>query len=125
MNASFLAGSRVARPSMESTNRVASAALNYNRRCDSVGPWGGCGKSSWSVHLTVTPIPLRSQSDVSAARPQTAGATKASTDLRHEPVAPHEKPLMWVSDEVVWCYSNGGDWLRRVEAIVQDRVTRL
>lgn len=46
-------------------------------------------------------------------------------ELRYDHVAPHDKSLLWVSDAVAWCYSNGGDWVRRVEAIVQGRVTRL
>lgn len=46
-------------------------------------------------------------------------------DLRYEHCAPHEQPLLWVSDAVAWCYSNGGDWVRRVEGIVDGRVVRL
>ncbi|MDL9978754.1 hypothetical protein [Microbacterium candidum] len=45
--------------------------------------------------------------------------------MRYEHCAPHEQPLLWVSDAVAWCYSNGGDWVRRVEAIVEGRVARL
>lgn len=44
-------------------------------------------------------------------------------EYRH--AAPHEHPLLWVSDAVAWCYSNGGDWIRRAEPIVGSRVTRL
>lgn len=40
-------------------------------------------------------------------------------------VAPHVHPLLWVSDAVAWCCSNGGGWTRRVDAIVDSRVTRL
>ncbi|MBN9210592.1 MAG: hypothetical protein J0I95_03625 [Microbacterium sp.] len=39
--------------------------------------------------------------------------------------APHEHPLLWVSDAVAWCYSRGGDWVRRVEPLVRHRTTRL
>lgn len=46
-----------------------------------------------------------------------------SLEYRH--AAPHEHPLLWVSDAVAWCYSNGGDWIRRAEPIVESRVTRL
>lgn len=49
------------------------------------------------------------------------GATQL--DYRH--AAPHEHPLLWVSDAVAWCYSNGGDWIRCAEPIVESRVTRL
>lgn len=48
-----------------------------------------------------------------------------SSELEYRHVAPHEHPLLWVSDAVAWCYSNGGDWVRRVEPIVASRVTRL
>ncbi|WP_226531983.1 hypothetical protein [Microbacterium paraoxydans] len=48
-----------------------------------------------------------------------------SSEMQYRHVAPHEHPLLWVSDAVAWCYSNGGDWIRRVEAIVESRVTRL
>ncbi|ODT42718.1 MAG: hypothetical protein ABS62_02265 [Microbacterium sp. SCN 70-200] len=46
-------------------------------------------------------------------------------ELRYAHVAPHEKPPLWVSDAVARGYSNGGDWVRHVEAIVESRVTRL
>ncbi|WP_435742916.1 hypothetical protein [Microbacterium sp. PMB16] len=48
-----------------------------------------------------------------------------SSELQYRHVAPHEHPLLWVSDAVAWCYSNGGDWIRRVETIVESRVIRL
>jgi hypothetical protein len=46
-----------------------------------------------------------------------------SSEMAYRHVAPHEHPLLWVSDAVAWC-SNGGDWIRRVDAIVESRVTR-
>lgn len=45
--------------------------------------------------------------------------------FQYRHAAPHEHPLLWVSDAVAWCYSSGGDWVRRAEAIVETRVTRL
>lgn len=48
-----------------------------------------------------------------------------SSEMQYRHVAPHEHPLLWVSDAVAWCYSNGGDWIRRVDPIVASRVTRL
>lgn len=48
-----------------------------------------------------------------------------SSGMQYRHVAPHEHPLLWVSDAVAWCYSNGGEWIRRVDAIVESRVTRL
>ncbi|TQJ31089.1 hypothetical protein [Microbacterium sp. SLBN-146] len=48
-----------------------------------------------------------------------------SSEMQYRHVAPHEHPLLWVSGAVAWCYSNGGDWVRRVEAIVESRVTLL
>ncbi|WP_424447691.1 hypothetical protein [Microbacterium arborescens] len=56
------------------------------------------------------------------ARPLPLGAL-VEEQYRH--VAPHEHPLLWASDAVAWCHSNGGDWIRRVDAIVESRVTRL
>ena len=62
-----------------------------------------------------------------ADRQLIAAALRAhpAAEFRYEHAAPHDRPLLWVSDAVAWCYSNGGDWVRRVEAIVQGRVTRL
>lgn len=48
-----------------------------------------------------------------------------TSEMQYRHVAPHEHPLLWVSDAVAWCYSNGGDWIRRVDAMVESRVTRL
>ena len=48
-----------------------------------------------------------------------------SPELQYRHVAPHEHPLLWVSDAVAWCYSNGGDWIRRVDTIVESRVIQL
>lgn len=48
-----------------------------------------------------------------------------SSELQYRHVAPHECPLLWVSDAVAWCYSSGGDWLRRTEQLVEARVIRL
>ena len=44
---------------------------------------------------------------------------------RYSHAAPHEHPLLWVSDAVAWCYSKGGDWTRRVDTIVHARVTHI
>lgn len=48
-----------------------------------------------------------------------------SSELQYRHAAPHEHPLLWVSDAVAWRYSNGGDWIRRGDAIVDSRVIRL
>ncbi len=50
---------------------------------------------------------------------------EGSAGFRYQHAAPHEHPLLWVSDAVAWCYSSGGDWIRRAEAMVEARVTRL
>ena len=50
---------------------------------------------------------------------------ESASEFLYRHVAPHEHPLLWVSDAVAWCYSNGGDWIRRVETIVEHRLTRL
>jgi len=48
-----------------------------------------------------------------------------ATDPQYLHVAPHEHPLLWVSDAVAWCHANGGDWVRRTEPLVGTRVIRL
>ncbi len=50
---------------------------------------------------------------------------EGTAGFRYLHAAPHEYPLLWVSDAVAWCYSSGGDWIRRVESLVETRVTRL
>lgn len=47
-----------------------------------------------------------------------------ATELIYRHVAPHEHPLLWISDAVAWCYSRGGDWIRRAEPLVEARVLR-
>ncbi|MFD6054629.1 hypothetical protein [Agromyces sp. NPDC060279] len=39
--------------------------------------------------------------------------------LRYEHAAPQERPLLWVSDAVAWCYQSGGDWLKRAAPLVR------
>ncbi|NLB47584.1 MAG: hypothetical protein GX814_07605 [Microbacteriaceae bacterium] len=46
-------------------------------------------------------------------------------DLKYQHAAPHEYPLLWVSDAVAWCYSSGGDWKRRAEPLVEHRLIML
>lgn len=48
-----------------------------------------------------------------------------SSELQYRHVALHEHPLLGVRDAVAWCCSHGGDWIRRVDVIVNSRVTRL
>ena len=50
---------------------------------------------------------------------------EGGSSLRYEHANPRERPLLWVSDAVAWCHSNGGDWERRCDAIVAGRVTPL
>ena len=40
-------------------------------------------------------------------------------------VQPHEESLVQVSDAVAWCYSRGGDWQRRVQPLVGNRIFRV
>lgn len=49
----------------------------------------------------------------------------ASQSFAYEHVRPHDRPLLWVSDAVAWCFANGGDWLRRCAPLVGKRVIRL
>lgn len=37
---------------------------------------------------------------------------------------PYGYPMLCVSDAVAWCYSNGGDWVCRIDAIIESRITR-
>lgn len=41
-----------------------------------------------------------------------------NTDFTYRHAQPHEEPLLWVSDAVVWCFVKGGDWTRRSEALL-------
>lgn len=45
--------------------------------------------------------------------------------IRYDHSAPQDYPLLWISDAVAWCHSRGGDWTRRVQPLVEGRVTRL
>lgn len=47
------------------------------------------------------------------------------SSLRYEHVEPHAAPGLWISDAVAWSFARGGDWRRRVEPILGNRVTRL
>lgn len=48
-----------------------------------------------------------------------------AAEIRYEHAMPYEHPLLWVSDAVAWCYSSGGDWIRRAEPFVERRLIRL
>ncbi len=50
---------------------------------------------------------------------------EGAANLRYRHAAPQEYPLLWVSDAVAWCYSNGGDWKRRAAPLVEGRLIRL
>lgn len=42
--------------------------------------------------------------------------------LSYDHAAPHEYPLLWVSDAVAWCCQAGGDWRRHSEPLIDDLV---
>lgn len=44
--------------------------------------------------------------------------------LTYSHCAPHEEPLLWVSDAVAWCRQANGDWQRRAAPLVSG-ITRL
>lgn len=69
----------------------------------------------------------RDQSLMRSDRQLIAGVVRQSqsSTLLYRHVDPHECPLLWISDAVAWCYSNGGDWIRRTDPIVEARVVRL
>jgi hypothetical protein len=59
----------------------------------------------------------------SADRRIIAGVVRREgVSLTYRHAAPHEEPVLWVSDAIAWCYSRGGDWTRRVGPLVEDRV---
>ena len=68
----------------------------------------------------------RDESVTQADRRIIAAALRAesATGVHYEHVQPHEQPLLWVSDAVAWCCSNGGDWMRRVRPLVEDHIVR-
>lgn len=35
-------------------------------------------------------------------------------------LAPHEDPALWVSDAIAWTVGAGGEWRRRIDAVVAD-----
>ena len=39
-------------------------------------------------------------------------------EYRHED--PHREPLLWIPDAVAWCWTRGGDWRRRIAALLDD-----
>lgn len=39
-------------------------------------------------------------------------------DLSYRHCRPHEEPLLWVPDAVVWCYVKGGEWRRRIDPVI-------
>ena len=45
-------------------------------------------------------------------------------NLTYQHVAPAEHSVLWVSDAVAWCHQAGGQWVTRVEPIVQG-ITKL
>ncbi|PWW62047.1 hypothetical protein [Actinokineospora spheciospongiae] len=46
-------------------------------------------------------------------------ATMSGPDaFSYEHLRSHEEPALWVPDVVAWCWGAGGNWRRRVEAIV-------
>ncbi|MPV50410.1 hypothetical protein GCG21_10430 [Pseudactinotalea sp. HY160] len=47
----------------------------------------------------------------------------ASLEYRH--AGPHEQPLLWVGDAAAWCVTNGGEWRRRADPLVESRIFRL
>lgn len=43
-------------------------------------------------------------------------------ELAYEHLRPHEDPALWIPDAVAWCFGAGGDWRRRISALVEDVV---
>ncbi len=39
---------------------------------------------------------------------------RSAHQLHYAHVRPHEEPLLWLADIVVWAYGAGGDWRRRL-----------
>ncbi|MDN4475378.1 hypothetical protein QQX09_05845 [Demequina sp. SYSU T00192] len=51
-----------------------------------------------------------------------SGRERPGLTYRHVP--PTEDPVLWVSDAVAWCVQRRGEWLRRIEPLVERRVMR-
>ena len=80
-------------------------------------------KSLWISHHHLRAQPM--QSRLNWSRPHLLRDKEEATGLHYRHAVPHEYPLLWVSDAVAWCYSSGGDWMRRAEPLVESRLIRL
>ena len=81
-----------------------------------------------AVHSGVDQITIESdESIVSADRKLISNLlrTEKAGHIRFQHTPPHEHPLLWVSDALAWCYSSGGDWMRRSEPLIKGRVVKL
>lgn len=50
------------------------------------------------------------------------GVRPSKTELIYEHVDSTAEPLLWISDAVAWCFGAGGDWRRRADPLVADRI---
>ncbi|MEV6875539.1 hypothetical protein [Amycolatopsis sp. NPDC051128] len=50
------------------------------------------------------------------------GFQPSKTELTYEHVDSTAEPLLWISDAVAWCYGAGGDWRRRANPLVTERI---
>jgi hypothetical protein len=46
------------------------------------------------------------------------GSHPSKTELTYEHLDSVAEPLLWISDAVAWCHGAGGDWRRRIHAMV-------
>lgn len=56
--------------------------------------------------------------EVADRRLSAAVTASHTSDLRYRHAAPHEHPMLWVSDAVAWCQYRGGAWAERSKSIV-------
>jgi hypothetical protein len=50
------------------------------------------------------------------------GFQPSKTELTYEHLDSTAEPLLWISDAVAWCYGAGGEWRRRANLLVTERV---
>ncbi len=48
------------------------------------------------------------------------GKRERETGFAYEHFDSTQEPLLWIADAVVWCYGAGGDWRRRIGAVLEE-----
>ncbi|WP_033436643.1 hypothetical protein [Saccharothrix sp. NRRL B-16314] len=76
------------------------------------------------IDLRVSRLVLEScqHQDVRDRRTLAEAVRKAGGELGYEHFRPAEDALLWVSDALAWCHGAGGEWRRRVSALLDEVV---